>query len=234
MAEIKRWFYPWLQSSEIYVNGYWRSEKEFNAVFGLWIIELTCFLKQVDKCIQRAARACLHICFLYCLVLLCHVCLTSPCQRFHWSRAVRTHMIHSMAWWLEAAMRHLGYSGLSGCVFVLKIITRPFFFWICSLSCIFSMLFQKGPESGVHRELLVFGSGADQAGEQRPRHPQRNLQQQCHCPVGARGRGCHQTFQKGQNQNGVDEDTPPWPFLTHKVTQLICSNHDWRHANKYM
>lgn len=90
---------------------------------------------------------------------------------------------------------------------------------------VFPLLFQKGPESHVHCELLVFGLGADQAGEPRPRHPQRHLQQQRHCPSGTRGRGCHQTFQKGQSRNWIDEGMRPWPLLTHTVTGRICSNH---------
>lgn len=78
-------------------------------------------------------------------------------------------------------------------------------FTILKTNKVLLWLLQKGPKSPVHCELLVFGLGPDQAGEQRPRHSQRHLQQQRHCPSGARGRGCHQTFQKGQNRNEMDE-----------------------------
>lgn len=66
---------------------------------------------------------------------------------------------------------------------------------------VFLSLFQERSKSPLHCELLVFGLGSNPTREQRPRHTQRHLQQQRHCPFGARGWRCHQTFQKGQNQN---------------------------------
>lgn len=211
-------------------NGYWRTEKELNAVLGRWIIELTCSLKQVGKCTWRAARACLHICFLYCLLYrMClwplHVKDSSGSQmREHWHDSfqgqVRGSRHTTFRTFRSLSLLHVKDHSSSSSS------SSDF----CPKACLFRA-FQKGPESDVHRELLVFGPGADQAGEQRPRHSQRHLQQQRHCPAGARGRGCHQTFQKGQN---LHCRATRWPFPTHEVTPLICSNRDWRHANQCM
>lgn len=88
-----------------------------------------------------------------------------------------------------------------------------------------SSLFQTGPEPRVHCELLVFGAGADAAREQRPRHAQRHLQQQRHCPAGARGRGCHQALQKGQSRNGGGRGHAECRALTprQEIYGKICS-----------
>lgn len=86
-------------------------------------------------------------------------------------------------------------------------------------------IFQTRPEPGVHCELLVFGAGADTAGEQRPRHAQRHLQQQRHCPPGARGRGCHQALQKGQSWNwgGRGHAKPRGVTPRQEIYVKICS-----------
>lgn len=217
-------------------NGYWRSEKVFNAVFGLWIIELTCSLKQVEKCIQRAACACLHICFLYCRVLLCHMCV--------WALHVKDSS-HAELW----GHRHDSIHGL---------MTRsshvPFRLFR------FFRLLRVGVKNNhkaflqlkIHPKLRLFYAVSERtriccppwtagiwfwsrpggrAGTTAPSATSTTTMSLSGWRTWAR---MSSDFSKRSESELGGGHATHWPFSTHEVMQLICLNHNWRHANKYM
>lgn len=223
MAEIKRCFSSWLQRYLCISDGYWRSEKEFNAVFGLWIIKLTCSLKQVDKCIQRAARACLHICFLYYRVLLCHMCV--------WPRHVKDsspaelwgHRHDSSAWWLEADMRRLGSFRL------LRVCAKDhhkafFFFWICTLSCVFSVAVSERTRIWCPpwtAGIWFWSKPGGRAETTPPSAISTTTMSLCGWRMWAR---MSSGFSKrSESELGGRGHATRWPSRTHELTQLFCS-----------
>lgn len=189
---------------------------ESRKVFGVRIIELTCLLKRagsLSACIW-CVRVFIHLLLFAIPHVIPHmrgaldvwaqpswhqtiVCLFRQRRDGLYFVFRKTGVICTKA--LSARLNHANsrFVWSSGCRGDCNILHPVLIF--------FPRLFQKGPEPRVHCELLVFGLGANQAGEQRPRHAQRHLQQQRHCPSGTRGRGCHQTLQKGQSWNWTDD-----------------------------
>lgn len=216
-------------------NGYWRSDKELNAVFGLWIIELTCSLKQVHKCIQRAARACLHICFLCCRVLLCHMCVW-PLHVKDSSRAElwghRHDLFHGLMTWSSHTTFRLfrSFRLLRVCVkdphkAFLLLNMHPklhLFHAVSERTRIWCLPWTAG---------IWFWSRPGGRAETTPPSATSTTTMSL---SGWRtwARMSSDFSKRSESELGGRGHATRWPFPTHEATQLICSNHDWRHANK--
>lgn len=184
----------------------------------------------LDKCIQCAARACLNICFLYCRVLLCHMCVWPLRVKDSEQSSEDADMIHSMAWWPEAAWLFRSFRLLHVCVkdhqkaFLLLLNMLHLFHAVSERTRIWCPPWTAG--------IWFWSRPGGRAETTPPSATSTTTMSLSGWHTWAR---MSSDFSKrSESELGGQGHATRWPFLTHELTQLICSNHHWRHANKYM